>query len=321
MRSHSVVSFLIGFLVLLGLSGPAISTPLQAAGGLTAYLPLIVGPPAPPEPPVVDVAWLTYLNQVRALAGLPTVSDNATYSDGAYKHARYMVKNDVIDHDEDPANPLYTGEGQAAARSSNLMVSTSSGVTDEQAIDVWMLGPFHGVGLIDASLTQVGFGSFREEQGGWQMGAALNVLNGLAAQPPAGVTFPVMWPRDGATSWLERYTGGELPDPLTNCAGYVAPTGAPIYLMLGTGSLTPSVSASSLQRAGSSLEHCVYTEGTYTNPGDAAGQSLGRTVLGQRDAVILIPRAPLADGDYDVSMTVSGTTYSWSFTIDAGARP
>jgi hypothetical protein len=31
-----------------------------------------------------------------------------------------MVKNDLVDHDEDPDNSWYTPEGDQAARSSNL---------------------------------------------------------------------------------------------------------------------------------------------------------------------------------------------------------
>jgi hypothetical protein len=76
-----------------------------------------------------------------------------------------MVKNGVIIHDEDPANQWYNPEGHAASGSSNLMVSSSTSATDEDAIDLWLSGPFHGVGVIDPSLLQTGFGSYREAVG------------------------------------------------------------------------------------------------------------------------------------------------------------
>jgi hypothetical protein len=227
-----------------------------------------------------------------------------------------MVKNDYIGHDEDPANPWYSAEGDAAAGNSNVMVSSSTAYTDEQALDMWLTGPFHGVGVLDPQLISTGFGSYREADGGWQMGAALDVLRGLGALPPT-VTFPIQWPGNGAVMPYRSYNGGEYPNPIQGC-GYTAPSGAPIYLMIGSGSLTPTVSAHALLQGSTPLEHCVYTEATFTLPGDPSGQSLGRSVLNSRDAVILIPRYPLAAGAvYTVSITANGVNYSWSFTTPA----
>jgi hypothetical protein len=304
--------FLLCLVLLVGAPRNDAGARTRAAAGITIFLPHIARPTIIANPPATN--WLAYLNQLRALGGLPAVSENATYSDGAFKHAKYMVKNDVIAHSEDSTKAYYTAEGNTAASKSNVMVSSSDSTTDNAALDMWMTGPFHGVGLIDPKLTQSGYGAYRESDGGWQMGAALDVLRGRASQIPAGTTFPIRWPANGTTSWLASYTGNESPDPLTACPGYAAPTGAPIYLQLGSGSLTPNVSSASLTRAGASLEICTYTEATYTNP-DASQQSLGRSVLGSRDAVIMIPRAPLTAGSYTVSMTVSGNTYTWSFTI------
>ena len=117
------------------------------------------------------------------------------------------------------------------------------------------------------------------------------------------------------------YGGGEAPDPLSSCPGYAAPTGLPIILQLGTGSITPAVSASSLTQDGTPLAHCAYTEATYTNP-LASEQSTGRAVLGSRDAVVLIPRSPLPAGaTYAVSLTVNGTRHAWSFTVSESGTP
>lgn len=294
-------------------SASAGSTQPRAIGPMATqavYLPLVAGAPAGPA----VSPWLSYLNRIRALGNLAAVTGNATYSDGAYKHSIYMVKNDVIEHDEDPALPFYTDEGKAAAQQSNIMVSTNTSTSDETAIDGWILGPFHGVGILDPKLRETGFGSYREADGGWQMAAALNVLSGRLSSPP-GFTFPVKWPADGATSWFTSYTGGEFPDPLSSCPGYTVPSGAPVYLMIGSGSVTPVVTATSFKRGGSDLEHCVYTEATYSNTTEPGGQTLGQQVLDGRDAIILMPRAPLTPGTYDVSITTNGTTYSWSFVV------
>ncbi len=179
-----------------------------------------------------------------------------------------------------------------------------------------MTAPFHAVGMLDPELLKAGYGSYREADGGFQMGATLDVLRGLGAIP-SGVTFPIMWPANGKTTQLRAYTGGEMPDPLTSCAGYTAPAGLPIILQLGSGSLTPMVTASSFSQAGTLLQQCVFSEATYANP-NLSDQNLGRGVLNSRDAIVLIPRMPLTPGaTYSVSITANSKTYRWSFTLSS----
>jgi hypothetical protein len=63
------------------------------------------------------------------------------------------------------------------------------------------------------------------------------------------------------------------------------------------------------------LEHCVFDETTYTNP-NGAEQNLGRAVLDARDAIVLLPRAPLdRQTNYSVSITADNQTYRWTFTV------
>ncbi len=74
----------------------------EAAESVATYrvfLPLVLRAPAPPSP-----EWLSRLNAYRAMAGLPPVAEEPAWNDGCWKHARYMVKNDVIMHEEDPKN-------------------------------------------------------------------------------------------------------------------------------------------------------------------------------------------------------------------------
>ena len=258
--------------------------------------------------------WLAYVNWLRSLGGLPALTENTSWSSGGWYHARYMVKNDYIGHDEEPSNPWYTAEGDAAANASDVMVSGYMDATDIDALDMWMSGPFHGLGIIDPALTVTGFGSYREADGGWEMGACLDVIRGLGSIPPS-ITFPLMWPVNGGSMPYTSFNGGELPNPLTSCSGYTTPSGPPIYLQIGSGNQVPSVSAHSFQQAGSPLEHCVFDETNYFNP-DPSYQDLGQSVLNMRDAIVLMPRNPLTPGGtYTVSITNSGTTYTWSFTV------
>jgi hypothetical protein len=271
-------------------------------------------------PPAGD--WLAYVNYHRALACLPPLTENAGWSDGALKHSRYMVKNDFIGHTEDSNNPWYTPEGSQAAANGNVMVSSSTATTDEQAIDLWMRGPFHAVGIIDPQLVATGFGSYREDIGTWKMGATLDVIRGLTTTVPGSVAFPVKWPGDGTTVHLRSYNGGESPNPLTHpgCAGYATPTGLPLILQLGHGSLTPNVTNTSFMQGGTPLEHCWFDETNYTNP-DSSLQSTGRAVLAARDAIVLIPRNPLTPGaTYTVAITASGETHTWSFSVSSAAQ-
>jgi hypothetical protein len=267
------------------------------------YLPVqVIADPLP--------AWLSYLNGIRSLGNIPPLGENSTWSDACVLHSRYMVKNDEMAHSEDPSNPWYTPAGDAAAGNSNLMMSTNVSKPDLQAIDMWLTGPFHGLGLLDPELGSTGFGSYRENDGAFQMGACVDVLRGLGSTS-ASVAYPIRWPENGRSLPYLAYTGGEMPNPLSGCPGYSVPSGPPIYLLLGRGEVTPNVTAHSFSANGQALAHCVYDETSYS--GDYP--DLGRSVLNSRDAVVLIPRQPLTAGvTYTVSITANGRTHSWRFT-------
>lgn len=260
-------------------------------------------------------AWLSYVNLYRATAQLPLVTENPTWSDGDWKHARYMVKNDFIGHSEDSNNPWYTPEGNTAAASGNVMVSSNVNATDAYAIDLWMRGPFHAIGMIDPALLQTGFGSYREAVGTWRMGATLDVIRGRGSVPQP-VVFPIKYPSGVVPVPIRSFNGSEFPDPLTSCPGYTAPTGIPILLQLDPNTSIPNLGAHTFnQQGGAPLDHCEFDWTNYTNP-DINSQTLGRNVLGARKAIVLMPRSPLTAGAiYNVSITANGQTYAWSFIV------
>jgi hypothetical protein len=283
----------------------------QVGEDIRLYLPLVVSSNGsqPPGP-----AWLGRVNLHRGLAGLASVAEEAYWSNGDWLHARYIVKNNVLAHSEDPGNPWYTPQGATAAQNSNLFASSSSAVSDEYAIDFWMTGPFHAVGIIDPQLANVGFGSYREADGGYQSGAGLDVLRGLGSLPDT-VHFPIVWPGNGSTIHLTQFVT-ETPNPLTSCPSYSSPSGLPLIVQIGAGDLTPDVTAHSFRQGNTNLDHCIFDETDYTNP-NSSYQSLGRSVLSMRDAIILVPRQPLNPGtSYTASITANGQVISWTFTID-----
>lgn len=281
------------------------------------HLPLVIRPQA--EAAVAPQGWLGSVNHYRAMANLPPLTENKSWSDGARKHARYIVKNDTLEHGEDPNNEWYTPEGHEAAQSSNLMMSSNMSEPDEAAVDLWIQSPFHALGILRPALSQTGFGSYREDVGEYKMAAVLDVLRGIATTS-ASVAFPVAWPGDGATVSLRSYNGGEYPDPLASCPGYSVPTGLPILLQFGSGSFNPKVTAHSITRDGVPIEHCVYDEESYTHS-DGSQEALGRSILDSNDAIVLIPREPLVPGArYTVSVTANGRTHTWSFRVSDRAR-
>jgi hypothetical protein len=275
-------------------------------------------PPTAKSRPVVALpspdGWLDHLNLYRAAARLSPVTENAAWSAADRKHAIYIVKNDALRHSEDPDNSWYTPEGQTAAQQSNLFHSSNRDDTDRRVIDTWMQSPFHAIGLLDPRLVQVGFGSYREARGTLQMGAALNVIAGIS--PTVQARYPIFWPGNDTIIPLNLQSGGS-PDPLASCPGYTSPSGLPLILQIGPGNLTPEVSATSFTQNGQPLEHCAFDETSYRAP-DREQQLLGRSILGARDAIVLIPRAPLATGTtYTVSVTVNGRRHTWSFSTSS----
>ncbi|MDQ4076965.1 MAG: CAP domain-containing protein [Chloroflexota bacterium] len=291
------------------------------------YLPITLKPepmlnPTPTSNGGETADWLLSVNSYRQMASVPSVTENPEWSYGDWLHARYMVKNDYVGHDEDPNNPWYTIEGDIAAENGNVLAA-SNAMSDPEAINWWMQAPFHAVAIIDPALRQVGYGSYREADGGYEMAATLDIERGLDVVPST-VAFPLTYPSGNEVHLLD-HQGQEWPDPLTSCPGYVRPTGPPVILQVGpgmgeAGNVTPAVTAHSFLRDGLPLEHCVFDESSYVNP-DGQAQHVGRIVLDLRDAIVLMPRDPLLpDASYTASVTVNGDTHAWSFTTAPQAR-
>ena len=259
--------------------------------------------------------WLDYINLIRGRANLPPVTEDPALSAGAVKHANYVIVNGQLVHAENPAAPGYSPEGDRAGRNGNVH-GGPLGFTYRDAIDGWMAGPFHGMGILDPRLTRVGFGLVSDptRPGFLQTGATLDVISGIdRSLTPA---FPIMYPADGKTVPILTFTD-ELPNPLLPCPGFTPTTGATIFLQLGQ---APAVTDHRLTRAdGAAVESCMYTGDRYTHP-EAAWQTLGRSILTGRNAVVIIPKAPLTPGVYRVSVMNNGASVQWSFTV-AGPDP
>jgi len=288
-------------------AGRRVALSICGAACLLAVGPATSGPAGAPisvqSVPTASGPWLDRLNQWRISTGLPTLTENSTWSAGDYNHAQYMVKNDLVTHYETPGVPYYTAAGDTAARNGNIQVSSTTSTTDSDAIDWWMAAPFHAMAMMDPRLTQTGFGSYREAKSGWDEGAALDTIRGNSF---TGGSYPVYFPGNGTTEPLTTYSGGEFPNPLQGCPFYTAPTGLPLFIEVGGNVNTTAGSNYQLAGNGVPLYSCVI---------DSSNAALG-SYLYTRGAVIVIPQLPLQSGvRYTMSLTVNGTPYAWSFTV------
>ncbi len=278
-----------------------------------------------PEPTPIPTAaplltgpnWLRYVNQFRLEANLPLVSENAAWSQGAANHSFYMVANSEASHNENAKSTGYTPEGQAAAQNGNIAVSGAAGVGYTWPFDYWMSASFHALPILDPQLQMVGYGDYRDASSGFGMAATLDIHRGLRDLPP-DIQFPILFPKNGGQTWVTSFTLPEFPNTLAGCPGYTQPSGAPIIVQIGSGDQTPRVTSSEILRDGTPIPHCVFTEATYTNS-NSYWQGVGRQILDERDAIVLVPQAPLQVGStYAVTVVVNGQEISWQFDVVAG---
>ena len=277
-------------------------------------LPTPTETPAPPPPPV----WLSYLNRFRAMADLPPLSDREAYTLGSSLHSRYMVVNDApIAHSENKNNPLFDEAGDQAAENGNIFATSQIQADYLWSVNFWVSAPFHLIGMLDPGLNEVGYGNYNEAIGNINMAAVLDIRSD--PRRSAGTTeYPIFFPGDGSETWVVRHSLFEWPDPYGSCPGYSRPSGAPIVLLLGDGSLTPRVTSHRFAKGDQPLESCLFDQTSYRNNNPFA-QEVGRTILDESDAIVIIPREPLPiDETYAVQVVANGETYTWSFQTRKG---
>jgi uncharacterized protein YkwD len=291
--------------------------------------------------------WLARINEARRAVGVPPIVESQFLSDADTKHARYLVKNHARFalgakmHDEDQGNPWYTPTGQAAGATGDVIPPSHSELTDDEAIEGWLLAPFHALPILDPTLREAGFGRYCEA--GW-CAAVLNFGRGSswslsntaqaggsypqhqrftessiadASEPQQRTSFPkpIEFPPDGATVKHVRFGLHEFPDPLSACTDYQRPTGSIILISFGR-DFSPHISDVSLTMDGKSIETCTVTADSYRSS-DPSQQKAAQSGLQHYAAALIIPRAPLVAGkSYSVSVTSDEKTYKWSFKTD-----
>ena len=256
--------------------------------------------------------WLRIINSYRTSTGLPRVSEDQTWMGGVTRHAVYLAMTGSMVHGEDPSSPFYTPDGAAAAEKSVLGGWRGSIRSDRDLIDGWMTAPFHAMHFFEPRLQRIAFASNRGTPGAsLDSSAVLDVVHGLGSKVIAD--RPVTFPANASTTPLTTFVA-ETPNPLTSCPGYSAPAGLPLLAMFPS---PPGTATAELTLDGRAVETCLIDAG-YANP-DAGAQKTARTLLTQKNAVVIVPRLPLQPGaTYTARVaTAAAGTIEWSFTVEA----
>ncbi len=246
------------------------------------------------------------------MAALSPVTDWEPYNQGSELHSYYMVTTDsAIAHSQDPEHPLFDAAGDQAARNGNLFATSQLDANFVWSMNFWASAPFHLIGMLDPKLSRVGYGDHVEAAGDVNMAAVLDI--GSDTGQDTSTEFPITFPGPDSSTWIVRHSLFEWPDPIGSCPGFSRPSGAPIVLFLGDGSLTPQVASHRLALGDSVLETCLFDETSYRNA-DPYAEQVGRTILDLNDAVVIIPRQPLAAGEtYTAQVTADDQTHTWKF--------
>jgi hypothetical protein len=261
--------------------------------------------------------WLTTVNYWRQAAGVPPVTDQPAWDTGIEHHltyledtpASYRTGQYASMHTENPASPYYTSDGAVEGGDSDLVEGVGN---DIQAIDTWLISPFHAIGMLRAQLTQV---AFYEDSAGY---AGLDVIHGLDSSQPTA-TSPILYPGPRSTTTLPMASDYESPDPLQTCGWQGMQVGLPLIALLTqapAAGLTASLSGPTGAESTSGGSLCVVDQNTYQTTDPVYGPT-GLSILQADHAVLLIPRAPLASGTYSVDITQPGQPdIRWSFAAD-----
>jgi hypothetical protein len=269
--------------------------------------------------------WLDEINRYREAAGVTPVDEEPAWRPGIENHltylentpAEYFIGPYVSFHTENPNSPYYTENGALEAGYSDL--TEGGGGSEVAAIDSWWTAPFHAIGMLRPQLARVALG---DHAGSGDAG--LDVIQGID-NGRAKATSPVLFPGPGLTTNLVEFNGGEAPTPLETCGWQGdGSVGLPIIMLLPEApdlNLTASLlGPAGATESSSNGQLCVVDEYTYYSSDPIYGED-GREILAGDHAVLMIPRNPLSNGQYQAQVQQAGREdIGWSFEVHA-ARP
>ena len=263
---------------------------MAIGAGTLAFAPL-----AQAQVPLATQGWLAHVNEFRSVVRLSPVTEDPAMTKAARKHSTYMVETGFVEHGEKADSPWRTPVGHEAGEQSNVAGGTGDPPSPEQAIDLWIEGPFHRLGLMRPSWRTTGFAlesGMRDGEMRW--GATLNVIGGLTGSSSAN--WPVVWPnarQTVATSFLQ-FERIEWPDPAVGCVNSRSTDyGTIITASFGPGAPAKVKSVRLRALGGESVPLCKETAATYKADDYT---DVGWRLLEENNTVMVLPRVVLSPG-------------------------
>ncbi len=293
-------------------------------------------------PPIVDDPAISAgaLNHARYLvkngiAGGDIVLEN--------KQLQFQTPQDAFRW-EDKGKPFFTDNGASAGRYAVVLTTSDLNLSGADLVDLLMTMPFSGLIPMVPQFSVAGLGAYCDPgqcavviayRFALEKSVRIALYDGPASDqfwnPGLGLIpmekgrlrTPVEFPPDGATIDFQSSAGEDYPDPLSSCPDYKSPTGTPISIQLGQGygpDGSLELSSALVTRDGADIATCLITSASYVGR-DAAQTEDGKRRLASIGAAVIIPREPLASGQYKVALKEGGKLYRWSFTVAAPPPP
>ena len=293
-------------------------------------------------PPILDDPAVSAgaLNHARYLVKNGIAGGNMVLENG---QLNFQTPQDAF-REEERGRPFYTDNGASVGRNGTVVTANEIKMSGAEFVDRVMTMPFSGLTPMVPQFSVAGLGAYCDPgqcaiviSGRFALEKPMRIALydgpasdrfwnpnlGLIPMESGRLRTPVEFPPDGATINFQSSNGDDYPDPLTSCPGYKAPTGAPISIQLGQGygpDDSLEVSSVFVTRDSAEIETCLITSTSYTGR-DAAQTQAGKTGLANIGAAVILPRAPLAPGQYKVALKENNKLYEWSFTVAAVAPP
>ena len=270
------------------------------------------------KPPAPNADWLETTNYYRMASDLAPIKADPELMANAQAHAYYLANTPaefftgsyVSAHTENPASPAYSAAGAKSASN----VTTGMFTYQSEAIDSWMIAPFHTMGFLRENLEKSGFG--------FAKGTADNYTHStfevLGLNNSIKQSKTILFPGNGSYIRLNKFTG-ENPDPREGCGSdWKNFSGLPIFASFinpiqkgNSGALT--LPDNSVLSAASDI--CLVDQYTFKTSDSIYGPA-GRSIIAGDNMIMLIPKNPLAPGKYGVSITqANGNITKWNFNV------
>ena len=253
------------------------------------------------------------INAWRAENGIPAVAENTLWSSRCALHNAYMLRNQVLAHEEDPSRPGYTSAGNEAGQSAILTDGFPLRGSDPSLV-FWgndrpfATAPLHLADLMNPRAASFGYA---EATSGANARLCITTTTDVTrSAPPTDTTWSV--PGDGVTGVVAGEVADEYPFVPEQFVGVpIGTRTGPHLYVYAQGPTVDDVRVRGAKLTGSTGERELrFVDRSTPTVGDFL--PLG--------AAILIPVRPLDAGTtYHATVTLADplggtTTRAWSFT-------